>query len=96
MSTNIVDLDEIIRYIGAMIAPEQSRAARAWLNWSQADLADKAGVGLSTIRDFEKGKRKPIGNNMVAIRKAFYSADIEFLTNENGHPEGIKAPAVVS
>ena len=79
-----------------MLAPEQSRAARAWLNWSQADLAEKAGVGLSTIRDFEKGIRKPIANNMLAIRKAFYSAEIEFVADENGHPVGIRAPAVVT
>lgn len=77
-----------------MIAPEQSRAARAWLNWSQADLAERAGVGLSTIRDFEKGVRKPIANNMLAIRKAFYSADVEFVADENGRPVGIRAPAV--
>lgn len=75
-----------------MIAPEQSRAARAWLNWSQADLADRAKVGLSTIRDFEKGTRKPIENNLLAISAAFTVAGVEFI-DENGRPVGIKAPA---
>ena len=75
-----------------MIAPEQSRAARAWLNWSQADLAERAKVGLSTIRDFEKGARKPIENNILAISRAFEEVGVEFI-EENGRPAGIRAPA---
>lgn len=51
-----------------MFAPEQCRAARAWLGWSQDDLAKRAHVSLSTIRDFEAGRRTPIKNNMEAIR----------------------------
>ena len=50
-----------------MLAPEQSRAARGWLDWSQDDLAQRAKVSLSTIRDFEKGRRVPIANNLDAI-----------------------------
>ncbi len=47
-----------------MISPEQSRAARGWLDWSQEELAKRANVSLSTVRDFEKGRRVPIGNNL--------------------------------
>ena len=39
------------------LTPEQCRAARAWLDWSQNDLADAANISLSTVRDFEKGRR---------------------------------------
>ncbi len=52
------------------LAPEQCRAARAWLDWSQERLAQAAGVSLSTVRDFEKGRRVPIANNRAAIRAA--------------------------
>jgi ribosome-binding protein aMBF1 (putative translation factor) len=62
-----------------MIAPEQSRAARAWLDWSQEDLARKAQVSLSTIRDFEKGRRTPIKNNLDAIRLALEMAGVSLL-----------------
>jgi DNA-binding transcriptional regulator YiaG len=48
--------------------PEQCRAARAWLAWSQDDLAKAAGVGLSTVKDFEGGRREPIANNRKAIQ----------------------------
>jgi len=58
------------------MSPEQSRAARAWLDWSQADLASAARVSLSTVRDFEKGRRVPIGNNLAAMRVALEAEGI--------------------
>jgi ribosome-binding protein aMBF1 (putative translation factor) len=59
--------------------PEQTRAARAWLDWSQEELAAKASVSLSTVRDFEKGRRVPIANNLTAMRAALESAGIVFV-----------------
>jgi transcriptional regulator with XRE-family HTH domain len=50
--------------------PEQCRAARAWLNWTQRLLAAKAGVSASTIRNFEAGNNIPHPNNLAAIRRA--------------------------
>jgi transcriptional regulator with XRE-family HTH domain len=58
------------------MSPEQSRAARGWLDWSQADLAERARVSLSTVRDFEKGRRVPIANNLEAMRRVFESAGV--------------------
>lgn len=65
-------------YAGRMLAPEQSRAARGWLEWSQDDLAQRAKVSLSTIRDFEKGRRVPIANNLDAIHRAFEASGVTF------------------
>jgi ribosome-binding protein aMBF1 (putative translation factor) len=59
--------------------PEQSRAARAWLDWSQEELAAKASVSISTVRDFEAGRRVPIANNLGAMRAALESAGIAFV-----------------
>jgi DNA-binding XRE family transcriptional regulator len=50
------------------MTPEQCRAARAWLAWSQETLAKAAGVGLSTVKDFETGKREPIQATQTAMR----------------------------
>lgn len=73
-----------------MLTPEQSRAARGWLEWSQDDLAKRANVSLSTVRDFEKGRRVPIANNLEAIRKALEGAGISCLTDEAGKATGIR------
>ncbi len=36
-----------------IMSPAQCRGARGLLNWSQGELADKAGVSRSTVKDFE-------------------------------------------
>ena len=91
MSTQIVGLDGIRWrwYQHAMLTPEQSRAARGWLDWSQDHLAKLAHVSLSTVRDFEKGRRIPIGNNLTAIQRAFDEAGLAMAFDPNGKPTGV-------
>lgn len=71
------------------MSSEQSRAARGWLGWSQTELAKRASVSLSTVRDFETGARTPIANNIAAMRRAIEDAGIEFL-DEGGQAIGIR------
>jgi ribosome-binding protein aMBF1 (putative translation factor) len=70
------------------MSPEQVRAARGWLGWSQKDLAEKARVGLSTIKDFESGSRQPIANNLGAIRQALEAAGVQMLF-DGDRPSGV-------
>ena len=72
-----------------MISSEQSRAARAWLDWSQDDLATRASVSLSTVRDFEKGRRTPIANNLIAMQKALEDAGMSLVFDQKDVPVGI-------
>ena len=60
------------------LTPRQVRAARALLAWSQRDLAKAAGIGTSTVADFERGSRTPIANNAQAIRAALEGAGVAF------------------
>ena len=66
-----------------MLTPEQCRAARALLDWSQGDLADQAGVGIVTVRQLEAGAHDPRRATLNVIRRALESAGVEFL-DENG------------
>lgn len=72
-----------------MVSPEQCRAARAWANWSQEELAKRASVGLSTVRAFEKGTHTPIRNNLEAIRAVLEGAGVRFTYTDEGGPLGI-------
>lgn len=72
-----------------MITPSQSRAARALIEWSQEELAKAAHLGLSTIRDFEKGRRTPSHNNLLGIRTALEVAGVLFIP-ENGAGAGVR------
>lgn len=77
------------------MSPEQCRAARAWLGWSQQQLANKSGVSASTVRDFETGRRIPIANNLRAIRRALEDAGIQFLFADHV-PLGVAFPKAAS
>lgn len=69
--------------------PEQCRAARGLVSWSQAELATKAGVGESTVRNFEAGRSIPIGNNLSALTRTLETAGVEFIP-ENGGGAGVR------
>lgn len=48
------DVQEKMSRTGAKgLLPEQCRAARGFLNWTQDCLAERAGVSRSTVRGFE-------------------------------------------
>jgi ribosome-binding protein aMBF1 (putative translation factor) len=79
-----------------MISPEQCRAARAWLGWPQPELAKRAKVGLSTVRDFETGARTPILNNREAIQEAFEAVGVRLAFKGDGSPLGITVGAPAS
>lgn len=64
------------------MTPEQCRAARAWLDWSQDALAKASNVGVSTVRDFEAGRREPTRNNLAAMRVALENGGVSFLEDE--------------
>jgi transcriptional regulator with XRE-family HTH domain len=57
---------------------EQVRAARELLDWTQARLADAAGISLSIVKNFESEQRLPTEENFVAIWSAFDEAGVVF------------------
>lgn len=93
-STKNVGLDEnsLPHYFGQM-TPEQCRAARAWLNWPQDALAKSANVGVSTVRDFEAGRREPTRNNLAAMQAALETGGVSFVETEK--EQGLVVPRQV-
>jgi transcriptional regulator with XRE-family HTH domain len=72
------------------ISPQQCRAARAMLGWSQDELATAACVARATVADFERENRTPVSNNLAAIRLVFEKEGIQFLPDEDGMGDGIR------
>jgi transcriptional regulator with XRE-family HTH domain len=70
-----------------MVTPAQCRAARGLIDWSQQQLAEAAGVGIVTVRQFEAGKGQPRRATLAVIEKALEKAGVEFT---NGVQPGVR------
>jgi transcriptional regulator with XRE-family HTH domain len=70
--------------------PAQCRAARGLLEWSQGRLAKAAGLGMSTVRDFEKGRKTPLPKNLAAIRAVLEIAGVQFINPGKGGGPGVR------
>lgn len=71
------------------ITSAQCRGARGLLGLTQPALALAAGLGLSTIVDFERSRRPVSKEAVKAIRTALEAAGIEFI-DENGGGPGVR------
>ena len=61
------------------ISPAQSRAARAWLNISQQELAALSLVNKRTIADFERGASTPYERTLRDLQRALEEKGVEFV-----------------
>lgn len=70
-----------------MLVSEQIRAARALLGWSARELAERAGLHITTVQRMETGQG-PVSGNIRSIRRiqeALEAAGTEFL-DDNREP----------
>ncbi len=74
----------------APLTPPQIRAARALLDWSQDQLAEKAAVSLSTVRDYEKERRGGEIEGLKAIRRALENDGVVFISGDNHLGPGVR------
>ena len=59
------------------------------LDWTQQDLADRARVGIVTLRQFEAGASEARRATVEVIMRALETAGIEFI-DENGGGPGLR------
>lgn len=78
-----------------MVTPAQCRAARGILDWSQQDLANKAGIGIVTVRQLEAGVNEPRRSTLEVVRQAFERSGVEFI-DENGGGPGVRLKKPIS
>ncbi|MBS7701810.1 helix-turn-helix domain-containing protein [Chelatococcus asaccharovorans] len=76
------------------LRPEQCRAARGLLDWTQDQLATAAGVSRSTVRDFECHRHELQRTTEMLVMKALEEAGVRFLSaNREGPGVRLKKPA---
>jgi predicted transcriptional regulator len=75
-----------------MITAAQCRAARAWLNLTQADLADMVGCQKNVIMDFERGTRATLQANVIAMQHVLEERGIVFIRTPEIGRIGIEGP----
>ena len=71
-----------------MITSDQIRAARALLRWSGKDLAEKTGLGFSTLMRLEvlDGVPSAQAKTLETIQRAFEKAGVEFIGAPDDNP----------
>lgn len=71
-----------------MITSCQIRAARALINWSALELAQKSGLGVATIRRMELAAGVPSSNapNLEVVRGTLELVGVEFIGSPDDRP----------
>ena len=72
------------------ILPSQIRAARALIVWSQELLAKSASVGLSSVKDFEAGRRHIAPDQVSALENALTKAGVQFISLDKSGGPGVR------
>lgn len=70
-----------------MISPEQCRAARALIGWSQTELATEVDISKVSISAFEKGGEMRESNKRT-LKEALESAGVIFQADGEMVPGG--------
>ena len=73
-----------------MLSPDQLRAARALVDWTREDLADKSGVSRNTVKGFERGISDPKLSTLHKWRRALEAAGVIFIDPDTDGGPGVR------
>jgi transcriptional regulator with XRE-family HTH domain len=89
MLDQAIDSKEISGQPVMVIDRDQIRMARAGLGWSAAELAEKSGLGIATIRRAEADRPPGVSQgNLFVIQHAFEDAGVVFLDQDQASSGG--------
>lgn len=75
-----------------MIDEGQIRAARGFIQWSQSDLAERAGLSVQTIKRIERaGTGSAALDTIKAIVSALEAGGCTFLSDDGTSGPGVRA-----
>ena len=75
----------MVKFIpSSIIFAAQVRAARGLLNWSQGELAERAGVSKQSVTRIENGTMDPRFSTITGLNEAIRSAGVEMAEDVNG------------
>ncbi len=72
------------------ITPGQCRAARALLDLTQPQLALMAGLGLSSVVDFERSRRDVSRPIVLGLKVTLEKAGVQFIAKTNAGGAGVR------
>jgi transcriptional regulator with XRE-family HTH domain len=72
------------------MSPNQCRAARGLLKWTQPRLAGASGVGLSTINRYENKTRPPRQAAILRLQGAFGSSGVDSLFDDGSQGVSVR------
>jgi transcriptional regulator with XRE-family HTH domain len=75
-----------------MVVPQTCRAARALIDWSGKELAERSGIAERTLVDYERGASSPQERTRTAIQAALEAGGVTFFTFNGTIGVGIKRP----
>ena len=75
-----------------IITPSQVRAARGLLAISQTELAERAGIGLATVKRLEgsTGDLRATVQTVLLIQKALEKAGVAFIDQDDKQGPGVR------
>jgi transcriptional regulator with XRE-family HTH domain len=72
------------------LTPQQCRAARGLLDWTQEELAERAGVSRGTVRGFENGRHELHRGSAAVIRGALEAAGVVLIDPDHETGSGVR------
>jgi DNA-binding XRE family transcriptional regulator len=74
----------------ALMTPRTCKAARILLKMEQIDLAQRAGINVQTLRNFENEVSEPAHKTWLKIKRALEQGGVRFIDEDESDGPGVR------